>query len=921
MWMTENQKKVIGMTLMQFDANVPVTEEAILNFVNVFSTVNPLTDEEKNEVIRELHASLSVRIDRGACVKEKDHVPWYNAAKADIRPVFWDRYRMYLQKEQGWNVKILDELERSTDEIMDLLGNPRQADGFQRRGLCIGDVQSGKTSNYIGLINKAADAGYRVIILLTGTIEKLRRQTQGRIDEGFIGLDSTAFTRDNKNDVWVGVGCINPSVSGWAVTSTSSDFNAATAKKIVGQLSSINAPVIFVLKKNKSVLEKLEKWLRLYNATTISEKTKKIELPMLLIDDEADNASVNTKDMDSPTAINAAIRKLLKLFVKANYVGFTATPYANIFIDPDSETEMLESDLFPRHFIYALEAPTNYIGASKVFSEDAPYSFMLKSNDDCEAQLPLKHKNGSVMRAFPRSLEEAVASFFIANAVRDLRGAEKTHRTMMINVSRFISVQDQIAKAVDGFVRTMQREIQNYYLLGPDALRYDAFMLLKEVFDTHFAVIPDFEFSWDKIQRALKDAVMPIIVRTVNGGNAPKNLNYDEVEDGLRLIAVGGMSLSRGLTLEGLCVSYFYRNSMMYDTLMQMGRWFGYRGGYADICQVWMPGVAISWYSYISEATDELRREVRRMQEANRTPEDFGLCVRSDIASLLVTARNKMKTAQDYEMMISLDGRVVETPYLHNDPVVLKRNLDVTREFLEKLNRKYTLHQNDPGLAIKHPQYLDVEKADVLDFLGLFSSHGMNADFHIDDIVQLIEKNMDGTLDTWDVTVAGGDGDPVTFPGFSVSAIKRTFAVHDTPAYLQMSGKNSRLGSKNLAKGGLAKKKAQEMEERERSNPNSSGKKSFSQEVYFKSGIQRNPLLVIYPVELSVPDESDDRKMAAKKAAPPAIIGLSIGIPRIDGRESKKYTYKVNIIKWRELFDVDDDDFEEVDETIPEETV
>ena len=456
MRMTENQKKVIGMTLMQFDANVPVTEEAILNFVNVFSTVNPLADEEKDEVIRELHASLSVRIDRGACVKEKDHVPWYNAAKADIRPVFWNRYRMYLQKEQGWNIKILDELERSTDEIMDLLGNPRQADGFQRRGLCIGDVQSGKTSNYIGLINKAADAGYRVIILLTGTIEKLRRQTQGRIDEGFIGLDSTAFTRDNKNDVWVGVGCINPSVSGWAVTSTSSDFNAATAKKIVGQLSSINAPVIFVLKKNKSVLEKLEKWLRLYNATTISEKTKKIELPMLLIDDEADNASVNTKDMDSPTAINAAIRKLLKLFVKENYVGFTATPYANIFIDPDSETEMLESDLFPRHFIYALEAPTNYIGASKVFSEDAPYSFMLKSNDDCEAQLPLKHKNGSVMRAFPRSLEEAIASFFIANTVRDLRGAEKTHRTMMINVSRFISVQDQIAKAVDGFVRTMQ---------------------------------------------------------------------------------------------------------------------------------------------------------------------------------------------------------------------------------------------------------------------------------------------------------------------------------------------------------------------------------------------------------------------------------------------------------------------------------
>ncbi len=915
--MTENQKKVIGMTLMQFDANVTVTEEAILNFVNVFSMVNPLTGEEKVEVIRELHSRLSVRIDRGACVREKDHVPWYNAAKAGIRPVFWERYRMYLQKEQGWNVTILDELERSADEVMDLLGNPMQAEGFQRRGLCIGDVQSGKTSNYIGIINKAADAGYRVIILLTGVIEKLRRQTQGRVDEGFIGLDSTAFTRDNKNDVWVGVGCIDPSVSGWAVTSTSSDFNAATAKKIVGQLTNISAPVIFVLKKNKSVLEKLEKWLRYYNAGNV---TKTIDLPMLLIDDEADNASVNTKDADSPTAINAAIRKLLRLFVKSNYVGFTATPYANIFIDPDSETEMLEHDLFPRHFIYALEAPSNYIGASGIFREDAPYSYMLKSNDDCEIQLPLKHRNGAVMGAFPKSLKEAIASFFIANAVRDLRGAENTHRTMMINVSRFISVQDQISKAVDGFVRNAQREIRNYYLTGEDALQYDTFALLKEAFDIHFSTIPGFEFSWAEIQSALKDAVMPITVRTVNGGNASKNLNYDEVEDGLRLIAVGGQSLSRGLTLEGLCVSYFYRNSMMYDTLMQMGRWFGYRGGYEDICQIWMPEMAISWYSYISEAADELRREVRRMQEANRTPEDFGLCVRSDIAALLVTARNKMKSAQDYEMTISLDGRVVETPYLHNDPAILRRNLEITEEFLEKLNEKYLLHIDDPDLAVRHPQYLNVEKADILDFLGLFSSHSMNVDFHTDDIVQLIEKNTDGTLDAWDVTIAGGDGDDVTFSGFTTRAIKRSFTVHDNPAYLQMSGKNARLGSKNLAKGGLSKRKAKEMEERGRCVSDTPGKKAFSQEVYFKSGIQRNPLLVVYPVELSVrPDESDDRKMTAKNAAPPSIIGLSIGIPRIDGRDPKKYIYKINVIKWRELFDADDDNFEEVDETIPEE--
>lgn len=913
--MTENQQKVIGQTLMQFSADTTVTEEALINCVNVFSMISPLTDAEKEEVIRELQSRLAVRIDRGACVREKNHIPWYNAAKASITPSFWSRYRLHLQKEQGWNTKLLDELDRSSDEIMDLLGNPKQSEGFQRRGLCIGDVQSGKTSNYIGLINKAADAGYRVIILLTGVIEKLRRQTQGRIDTGFIGLDSTAFTRDNKNDVWVGVGCIDPSVSGWAVTSTSGDFNTATANKIVGRLNNISAPVIFVLKKNKSVLEKLEQWLRFYNA---NNATKTIDLPMLLIDDEADNASVNTRDADAPTAINAAIRKLLYLFVKANYVGFTATPYANIFIDPDSETEMLKHDLFPSNFIYALEAPSNYIGARDIFQENAPYAYLLKPNDDCELYLPIKHKNGSIMSAFPPSLLDAIASFFIANAVRDLRSHEKTHRTMMVNISRFISVQNQIADSVDAFVRNAQREIQNYYLLGNAALGYDTFKLLKDVFDKHFSIIPDFEFSWDEIQRALKDAVMPITVRVINGGNAPKNLNYDEVEDGLRLIAVGGQSLSRGLTLEGLCVSYFYRNSMMYDTLMQMGRWFGYRGGYDDICQVWMPDSAITWYSYISEATDELRREVRRMQQANRTPEDFGLCVRSDITALLVTARNKMKSAQDYRMTVSLSGRVVETPYMHRDAAILQRNAELTVEFLEKLKDSYTLHKDDPELALKAPQYLDVKKGDILDFLSMYSSHGMNTDFHTDELIHLIEKNTDGTMELWDVTIAGGKGKEVEFPGFKVNAVTRGFAIRDEKGgALQMSGKNSRLGSRDHAKGGLTEDTAKEIEARERTRVGTD--KELSQGAYFKSGIKRNPLLVIYSVELAAKrDDPDTRKPAVIHATPVPVIGLSIGIPIIDGKEPQTFTYKINVVKSRELFGVDGDDFEEIDETITE---
>jgi len=267
--MTDNQNNIIGTILMTMSNNAtPVTEEFIARMVDIYDNANAmipgtahLTTEEKAEVIAVLHASLFVKIDRGHFVKEKDHAPWYMAAKADNSSKFWDRYRIYLQKEKHWNGDTINELDKTTDEIMDLLGNPNLDFASPRRGLCIGDVQSGKTSTYIGLINKAADAHYRVIILLTGTIEKLRRQTQQRIDEGFIGLDSYAFTLE-KDNVQVGVGAIDASTSGWAVTSTTSDFNAATAKNVVGQLSNISAPVIYVLKKNTSVLEKLEHWLR-----------------------------------------------------------------------------------------------------------------------------------------------------------------------------------------------------------------------------------------------------------------------------------------------------------------------------------------------------------------------------------------------------------------------------------------------------------------------------------------------------------------------------------------------------------------------------------------------------------------------------------------------------------------------------------
>ena len=939
--MTDNQKNIIATILVNISAiKKPIPEEQITGLVDMYDQANSmgfgtprLSEKERKEVITELHTVLQIKIDRGHFVKEGDHAPWYMAAKANNPSKFWDRYRLYLIKEKHWNKDTIDELDKSTDEIMDLLGDPSQDFQSPRRGLCIGDVQSGKTSTYIGLINKAADAHYRVIILLTGTIEKLRRQTQQRIDEGFIGLDSYAFTVLENNNVQVGVGAIDPSTSGWAVTSTTSDFNAATAKKIVGQLNTISAPVIFVLKKNKSVLEKLERWLRLYNANKV---TKKIDLPMLLIDDEADNASVNTK-VDSVTAINKGIRKLLELFEKANYVGFTATPYANIFIDPDSEEKMLKEDLFPRDFIYALEAPSNYIGARTIFGENAKYGYMLESNDDCEMALPIRHKKDDALQYLPESLKEALAAFFIANAVRDLRGDNKAHRTMMINISRFIIVQNQITKIVDGFVRDWKREIRNYYMLGGEALQYESFAVIKNVYDKYFKRFsqdPDFSdlqhFSWEEIQKVLYPAISRIEVRTVNGGNAPKSLDYEKYEKepndiGLRLIAVGGLSLSRGLTLEGLCTSYFYRNSTMYDTLMQMGRWFGYRGNYRDLCKVWMPTLSMDWYSYISAATDELRSDVKRMQDANMTPRDFGLAVRSDIQGLLVTARNKMRTAKDYETVVNFSGEVIETKYVHSAPDILQRNYGETKEFLHALQEQYPVHQNDPVLALKHPQFLDVAKKNIVDYLSDFSVHTMNSGtgFIIDELLKMFEGDQTGVFDKWDVLIAGGTAKnpEIDFAGLSVHPVMRKFAYRKDTKSLQMSGKNSRLGSKDLAKGGLTEKEAKEIEA-EYGEPG----KTPGEKFYFRSGHKRNPLLVIYPVKLYYEPKDEDseeysramRRIVDSIECP--VVGLSIGIPMIHGVHEMRVKYKINKQKWLEIFGAEDvDDFAEVDDTIPEE--
>src|SRR6185312_1028255 len=384
------------------------------------------------------------------------------------------------------------------------------------------------------------------------------------------------------------------------------------------------------------------------------------------------------------------------LFTHSSYIGFTATPFANVFIDPDTEDEMFGSDLFPRDFIYGLEPPTNYLGPQAVFGDD-PRRNLLRAIDDADDIFPEKHKSDLLVQALPSSLQEALRAFLLTTTVRDLRAEGPTHRSMLVNVSRFTSVQDQLATIIHTWLAQVQQDIRNYSQLPPvEALKNSNLAALHRTWQ---AECSDLGIPWETIQPQLAAGALPVVIQAVNQRTGAASLDYAKHrENGLRVIAVGGNSLSRGLTLEGLSTSYFYRNSQMYDTLLQMGRWVGYRDGYEDLCRVWLTDDASHWYAHISVSSDELRAEFKKMRAQGRTPKDFGLKVRAHPDSLIVTAQNKMRNARTVERVISISGQSLETPRLKTNENIIRANKQVIERFLASL-RDGGLTQIESGLG------------------------------------------------------------------------------------------------------------------------------------------------------------------------------------------------------------------------------
>lgn len=347
--MEQNIEKYIDFCRLYIGDKISATDKEITDAVNQFAVMFP--DIDKLEVKKQLMSLYTLPISPYRTLFDSNNpgAGWLSAnshaRQQDIAWKFWNRYQKFLREKEKYQPGVIFQLDRLTNEILDNLYDPTLFDtNFSKKGLVVGQVQSGKTSNFTGLICKAVDAGFNVVIVFAGILDDLRTQTQNRLEKCFLGFTTKDIERIQDNEkIGIGVGLIDNKPIAHAFTTVISDFKESTVNSL-GANFQTKEPILFVVKKNGRILANLKKWL---SKKDLDGKS------VLFIDDEADNASVNTsKNKEKASSINGKIRNILSLFRRNAYVGYTATPYANIFIDRTDE-----NDLFPRHFIVNLPTP------------------------------------------------------------------------------------------------------------------------------------------------------------------------------------------------------------------------------------------------------------------------------------------------------------------------------------------------------------------------------------------------------------------------------------------------------------------------------------------------------------------------------------------------------------------------------------
>ena len=467
---------------------------------------------------------------------------------------------------------------------------------------------------------------------------------------------------------------------------------------------------------------------------------------------------------------------------------------------------------------------------------------------------------------------------------------------MLVNASRFTDVQGRLRSQIADVVGRMRDAVAVDGGKGPDALRNPEIAAMRAVWQEEYATADAAE--WPEVQARLHEVLLAVRVVEVNASRRSEALDYTQGgEHGVTVITVGGFSLSRGLTLEGLTVSYFLRNSIMYDTLMQMGRWFGYRPGYEDLCRVWMPADGVGWYSHIHEAMEDLQAQLKRMELAKATPEQFGLAVRSHPESLIVTARNKMGSGKEFPVKVGLAGKLIETTRIRTAPVQLDRNLRAGRALAGAIVER--------GIVVERPTrgflYKSVPVDLVRDFLRIFRAD--TADPLTDPrlMSDYIDARAAGELKEWDVLFASAqkaDAALLELQGHEMKAFSRSVGEDDLrQGVLAISGTSRRVGSPGDERVGLTAEQIDAATQAFREQRTRDGKpipETLPPRIFCE--VQgRRPLIILRFVDPSVDDEQVSGRL------PGIVLAWSICFPP-SSVQGGTVEYVVNTIRMREMF-------------------
>lgn len=934
-----NTARLIAHTLLDHEKSKgEINEDVIWRVINKVEASNIIDSYKfnKNELFDILINDLS--ISRGNITALSDEVlPWLNSEKSNIRFELWNRYKLFMkQKDPSFPI---DDLDDFTDTILDKCVNPKHEGSWDRRGMVVGHVQSGKTSNYVGLINKATDAGYKLIIVIAGTISSLRRQTQKRIDEGYIGRSSQAFNQYRENRP-IGVGRFSVDTEIYSFTSSyylsadEGDFSIDVARRLNIPIG--KNPVIFVIKKNKDILENLIDWLSKDQNVKITDGQPKLyNVPTLIIDDEADTASLNTsKSIAYLTTINNLIRTLINLFDKKTFIGYTATPYANLFIPQEFNAQLtskikgkdylIGQDLFPKDFIINIKAPSNYIGAAKVFGlenpitgeSNEPLNIFREINDfDPPFFSTLNSKNKNILPEYlPNSLEYAIKSFILVCTIRRIRGQQNKHNSMLVHVALYVSWIDRIAALVNEKIR-----IYKNYIQGGDISFIND---LKEIFINDFHPSTQdiksnldyedsriFEVDWASIQKELINAVLKIEVRAVHGIRSISNLEYKNIseidydlfdENGISVIAVGGSRLARGITLEGLSISYYLRTSKMYDTLMQMGRWFGYRPGYVDLCRIFTTSQIFEWFNHITLATEEMRNDFDELAATLKKPKDFSLKVRNHSGLLTITSVAKLYFSKNIEL--SFSGKNPQTYKLSKNIEEIKSNKAELNSLITKIGEIGDENIIKHGDRINYLLFKDQNSNIISDFIEAFKVDQPNINNRI--LSDYIHKqNEKRNIKSWSICIVLNTDRIVKIASADSNSDQKTTLEPQT-VELNFINKNIRGYCKvrNQPKEGvnnsfyfISKNQIDDIKDRQ---IDLGLKLKTNLDIKIERSKRRQGLLLIYPL---------DSRAAGLDSENP-IVGYSLHFPKIDNEE--KVSYRTSIFNDYDQDLKEDDDNE-----------